>query len=198
MEPRLHAYEHCSSPAQWQVWHEAGYVPHSVRGSRSTGSVVELWDVERRHPLLAAPRKDLDFRREPLVEAIESAFLHVNDARTVLQVVGDHPGTAVCTEDAIEPLAPTCFGVRTVGETLGASAQDGEVLLRHHRPCCHLRARRSFAIRAVAVSDEGRLRIEPVRHPTAGTVTGVLLAHIFFRLRQIVFSLILLSDFRFG
>src|SRR5262245_58923264 len=97
MESRLHAYEHCNSPAQWQVWREAGYVPHSVRGSRSTGSVVELWEVERRHPLLAAPHKNLDSRREPLVEAIESAFLHENVAREVLKVLSDQPGTAVVT-----------------------------------------------------------------------------------------------------
>src|SRR5262245_60169278 len=32
--------------------------------------------------------------------------------------------------------------------------------------------------RAVAVCDEGRLGIEPVRHSTAGTVTGVLLVHV--------------------
>jgi hypothetical protein len=30
----------------------------------------------------------------------------------------------------------------------------------------------------VAVSDEGRLRIEPVRYLAAGTATGVLLAHV--------------------
>src|SRR5215470_14664695 len=138
MESRLHAYEHCSSLAQWQVWREAGYVPHSVRGSRSTGSVVELWEVERRHPLLAAPRKNLDFRREPLVEAIESAFLHENVAREVLQVVADQPGTAVCTEDAIEPLARTGLGMRTVGEALGVSAEHGEIRVRHQRDCRHL------------------------------------------------------------
>src|SRR5262244_2690872 len=103
MESRLHAYEHCSSPAQWQVWHEAGYVPHSVRGSRSTGSVVELWEVERRHPLLAAPRKNLDFRREPLVEAIESAFLPENVAREVLQFVADQPGTQLLQKTRSSP-----------------------------------------------------------------------------------------------
>ena len=58
-----------------------------------------------------------------LVEAIESAFLDENDPRAVLQVVGDHPGTAGGTEDAIEPLARTCFGVRTVGEALVMSAE---------------------------------------------------------------------------
>src|SRR4030095_10144681 len=36
------------------------------------------------------PREDLNFRREPPVEAIESAFLHENGAREVLQVVGEH------------------------------------------------------------------------------------------------------------
>src|SRR5262245_4487700 len=149
-----------------------------MRGSRSTRPVVELWEVEWPCPLLAAPREDFGLRREPLVEAIESAFLHVNDARTVLQVIGDHPGTAVGTEDAIEPLVRTCFGVRTVREALGASAQHGEIRFRHHHPCCHLCAGRSLAIRAVTVSDEGRLRIEPVRHLTASTVTGVLLVHV--------------------
>ena len=84
----------------------------------------------------------------------------------------------MCTEDAIEPLVRTCLGVRTVGEALGASAEHGEIRGRHHHPCCHLCARRSLAIRAVAVSDEGRLRIEPVRHLPAGTVTGVFLAHM--------------------
>src|SRR5262245_8762381 len=154
----------------------------SRRGScvapRSFGSVVELWDVERPCPLLTAPREDIGLRREPLVEAIESAFLHENNARTVLQVVGDHPGTAVRTEDAIEPLARTCFGVRAVGETLGASAQHGEIRVRHHHPRCHLCAGRSLAIRAVTICDEGRLGIEPIRHLTAGTVTRVLLVHI--------------------
>src|SRR5262249_40636197 len=66
-------------------------------GCDSAGPVVELWEVEGRHPLLAAPRKDLDFRGEPLVEAIESALLYENVAREVLQVVADQPGTAVCT-----------------------------------------------------------------------------------------------------
>src|SRR5262244_1798581 len=145
---------------------------------RSFGSVVELWDVERPCPLLAAPREDFGLRREPLVEAIESAFLHVNVTRTVLQVVGDHPGTAVRTEDAIEPLVRTCFGVRTVGEALGASAQHGEIRFRHHHPCCHLCAGRPLAIRAVAVPDEGWLRIEPVSYLATGTVTGVFLAHV--------------------
>jgi hypothetical protein len=51
--------------------------------------VVELWDVERPCPLLAAPREDLEFRREPLVEAIERAFLHENDARTELLATGE-------------------------------------------------------------------------------------------------------------
>ena len=74
--------------------------------------------VERPCPLLAAPREDLDFRREPLVEAIESAFLHENGGKKVLQVVGEDPGTAVDTEDSIEPLAPTRLGIRTVGEAL--------------------------------------------------------------------------------
>src|SRR5262245_55631209 len=147
-------------------------------GSSSPGPVVELREVERRHPRLAAPREDFGPRRKPLVEAIESAFLHVNDARTVLQIVGDHPRTAVGTEDAIEPLVRTCLGVRTVGEALGASAEHGEILLRHYHPCCHLCARRSLAVRAVAVSYEGRLCIETVRHLAAGTATGVLLVHV--------------------
>src|SRR5262245_12527086 len=81
-------------------------LPALVRGSRSTGPVVELWEIERPCPLLAAPREDLEFRREPLIEAIESAFLHENGPREVLQVVGEHPGTAVGTEDAIEPPGP--------------------------------------------------------------------------------------------
>src|SRR5262249_34084560 len=92
----------------------------------------------------------------------------------------------VGTEDAIETLARTCFGVRTVGETLDASAEHGEIRLRHHHPCCHLCARRSFAIRAVAVSDEGRLRLEPVRHLPAGTVTGVLLTHVISSSRKVM------------
>src|SRR5262249_62408034 len=96
---------------------------HRKSLSHSTAPVVELGEVEPRHPVLAAPREDFGLRREPLVEAIESAFLHVNDARTVLQVVADHPGTAVGAEDTIEPLACTCFGVWAVGEALGASAQ---------------------------------------------------------------------------
>src|SRR5262245_66396424 len=100
-------------------------LPALVRGSHSTGPVVELWEVERPCPLLAAPREDFEFRREPLVEAIESAFLHENVAKEILQVVADQPGTAVITEDAIEPLARTCFGIRTVGEALGASAEHG-------------------------------------------------------------------------
>ena len=141
----------------------------TVRGSRSTGPVVELGEVERRHPLLAAPRKDLDFRREPLVETIESAFLHENVAREVLQVVGNHPGTAVGTEDAIEPLARTCLGIRTVGEALGVPAEHSEI---RQRDCRHLAARRTLAIRAVAVCDEGRLGIEPVWQLTAGALTG--------------------------
>src|SRR5215510_12728702 len=98
-------------------------LPALVRGSRSTGPVVELWEVKRPHPRQAAPREDLGLRREPLVEAIEGAFLHENDARTVLQVVADHTGTAVGTEDAIEPLACTWFGIRTLREALGASAE---------------------------------------------------------------------------
>src|SRR5215475_11336967 len=151
---------------------------HRKSLSHSTAPVVELGEVEPRHPVLAAPREDFGLRREPLVEAIESAFLHINDARTILQVVGDHPGTAVGAKDAIEPLVRTCFGVRTVGEALGASAQHGEIRVRHHHPCCHLCAGRSLAIRAVAVCDEGRLGMEPIRHLTAGTVTGVLLGHI--------------------
>src|SRR5262245_56725077 len=97
-------------------------LPALVRGSRSTGPVVELWEIERPCTLLAAPREDLEFRREPLIEAIESAFLHENEARAVLQLVGEHPGTAVGTEDAIEPLARTCFSIWTVGEALGVSA----------------------------------------------------------------------------
>ena len=151
-----------------------------MRGSRSTGPVVELGEVERRHPLRAAPRKDLDFRCEPLVEAIESAFLHENVAREVLQVVADHPETAVGIEDAIEPLARTCLGIRTVGEALGAPAEHSEIRIRYQRDCRHLAARRTLAIRAVAVCDEGRLGIEPVRQLTAGAVTSALLAHILF------------------
>jgi len=142
------------------------------------GSVVELREVERQHPVLAAPREDFGLRREPLVEAIESAFLHVNDARTVLQVVGEHPGTTVSTEDTIEPLARTCFGVRTVGEALGASAQHGEIRFRHHHPCCHLCAGRPLAVRAVAVPAEGWRRIKPVSYLTTGTVAGVFLARV--------------------
>src|SRR5262245_40114553 len=149
-----------------------------MSGRRLLGPVVELWDVERTCPWLAAPREDFGLRREPLVEAIESAFLHVNDARAVFEVVGDHPRTAIGTKDAIKPLVRTCFGVRTVGEALGTSTEDGEIRLGHHHPRSHLCARRSLAICAVAVSDEGRVRIEPVRHLAAGTVTGVLLAHI--------------------
>src|SRR5262249_26303690 len=126
-----------------------------MRGSRSTRPVVELWEVEWPCPLLATPREDFCLWREPLVEAIESAFLNVNDARTVLQVVGDYSGTAVGTEDAIEPLVRTCFGVRTVGEALGASAQHGEIRVGDHHPCCHLCAGRPLAIRAVTVPAEG-------------------------------------------
>src|SRR5262245_20004133 len=151
---------------------------HRKSLSHSTGPVVELWKVERTCPLLAAPREDLEFRREPLVEAIESAFLHENDARAVLQVVGEHPGTAVGTEDTIEPLARTCFGVRTVGEALGVSAEHREIRVGHRYECRRLSAGRPLAIRAVAVCDEGRLSIEPVRHLTTGTVTGVFLAHV--------------------
>src|SRR5262245_2647208 len=155
-------------------------------GSRSTGPVVELGEVERPCPLLAAQREDFGLRRKPLVEAIERAFLHVNDARTVLQVVGEHPGTAVGTEDAIEPLARTGFaGARTVGEALGGSAQHGEIRLRYHNPCGHLCAGRSLAIRAVTGCDEGRLRIEPVRHLPAGTVTCVLLVHVVPPLKRV-------------
>src|SRR5262249_51688377 len=101
-----------------------------------------------------------------------------NDAGTVLQVVGEHPGTAVGAKDAIEPLVRTCFGVRTVGEALGASAQQAEIRFRHHRPYCHLCAGRPLAILAVASPRELRLLIEPVRHLAAGTMTGVLLAHV--------------------
>src|SRR5262249_15399143 len=100
---------------------------------------------------------------------------------SVLLVVGDHPGTAVGTEDAIEPLVRTCFGVRTVGEALGASAQHGEIRVGDHHPCCHLCAGRSLAIRAVTVCGQGWLGIEPVRHLATGTVTRVLLAHFFLR-----------------
>src|SRR5262245_60189674 len=75
-----------------------------VSGVSSLGPVVELGEIERRHPRLAAPREDVGLRREPLVEAIERAFLRVHAARTVLQVVCDHTGTAVGTEDALEPL----------------------------------------------------------------------------------------------
>src|SRR5262249_29483491 len=153
-------------------------LPALVRGSRSTGPVVELWEIERPCPLLAAPRENLEFRREPLIEAIESASLHEHGPREVLQVVGEHPGTAVGTEDAIEPLARTCFGIRTVGEALGVSAEHGEIRVRHRPECRHLSAGRPLAIRAVAVCDESRLGIESVRHLAAGTVTGVLLAHV--------------------
>src|SRR5215831_7367498 len=55
---------------------------------------------------------------------------------------------------------------------------NGEIRVRHYHPCCHLCAGRSLAIRAVTICDEGRLGIEPIRHLTAGTVTGVLLVHI--------------------
>src|SRR5262249_26070134 len=91
------------------------------------------------------------FRREPLLEAIESAFLHEHDAGAVLQVVGEHPGSAVGTEDAIEPLARTGFGVQTVGEALGVSAEHGEIRVGHRHECRHLSAGRSLAVRAVAV-----------------------------------------------
>src|SRR5262245_57835391 len=151
---------------------------HRKSLSHSTGPVVELWEVERPCPLLAAPREDLEFRREPLVEAIESAFLHDDGPREVLQVVGKHPGTTVITEDAIEPLARTCFGIRTVGEALGASAEHGEIRVGHSSECRHLSAGRPLAIRAVAVCDEGWHRIEPVSYLTTGTVTGVFLAHV--------------------
>src|SRR5262245_8794681 len=76
------------------------------------------------------------------------------------------------------PRARTCLGIRTVGEALGVSAQHGEIRVRHRRECRHLSAGRPLAIRAVAVCDERRLGIEPVRHLTAGTVTRVLLAHV--------------------
>src|SRR5262245_26757454 len=46
-------------------------MPTRVSDSRSPGPVVELWDVERPCPLLAAPSEDFGLRREPLVEAIE-------------------------------------------------------------------------------------------------------------------------------
>src|SRR5262249_13428517 len=151
---------------------------HRKSLSHSTGPVVELWEVERPCPLLAAPREYLGFRREPLVEAIESAFLHENDARAVLQVVGEHPGTTVGTEDTIEPLARTCFVVGTVGEALGFSAEPGETRVGHRHECRRLSAGRPLAIRAVAVCDEGRLGIEPVSYLTTGTVTGVFLAHV--------------------
>src|SRR5262245_26898869 len=94
-----------------------------VGGSRSTRPVVELGAVDRRHPLLAGPHENVGLRREPLVEAIERALLNVNDAGTVLQIVGERPGTAVGTEDAIEPLARTCFGIRGVGVALRGSAE---------------------------------------------------------------------------
>src|SRR5262249_30505025 len=113
-----------------------------------------------------------------LFEAIESTFLYPNDARAVLEVVGDHPGTAIGTEDAIETLARTCFGVRTVTEALGVSAQDGEIRFRHRHECRHLSAGRPLAIRAVAVCNECRLGIELVRHLAAGAATGVLLGHV--------------------
>src|SRR5262245_26950316 len=93
-------------------------LPTRVSGCRSPGPVVELGDVERPCPLLADPREDLGLRREPLVEAIERAFLHVNDARTVPQVVGDHPGTAVGTEDPLQPLVRRCLGVRAYEKLL--------------------------------------------------------------------------------
>jgi len=178
----IHQSRHLSivkSPSHvWRQLIDFARLPTRVRGSRSTGLVVELREVERPHPRLAAPREYLGFRREPLVEAIESAFLHENDARSVLQVVGEHPGTAVGTEDAVEPLARTCFGIWTVGEALGVSAEHGEIRVRHRHECRHLSAGRPLAIRAVAVCDKGRLGIEPVRHLAAGTVTGVLLAHV--------------------
>src|SRR5215813_13219698 len=61
--------------------------PDAMSGSRSLRPVVELWDVERPCPLLAAPREHLEFRRKPLFEAIESAFLYPNDARGVLPLL---------------------------------------------------------------------------------------------------------------
>src|SRR5215813_8405005 len=114
-----------------------GYLGSAARNSvsHSTGPLAELWEVERPCPLLAAPREDLEFRREPLVETIESAFLDEDGAREVLQVVGEHPGTTVSTEDAIEPLARTCFGIRTVGEALGGSAEHGEICVGHSSEC---------------------------------------------------------------
>src|SRR5262249_21267733 len=90
----------------------------------------------------------------------------------------NHPGTAVCTEHPIESLAGACLGVRTVREALGISAQKGEIRGRHYHERRHLSAGRSLAIRAVAVCDEGRLGIEPVRHSTASTVAVVLLGHV--------------------
>ena len=58
------------------------------------------------------------------------------------------------------------------------SAEHGEVCIRHRPECRHLSAGRPLAIRAVAVRDEGRLGIEPVRHSAANTVTVVLLVHV--------------------
>jgi len=142
--------------------------------------VVELWKVERPCPLLAAPGENLDFGRVPLVEAVESAFLHENGAREILQPVGEHPGTAVGTENAIEPFTRTRLGIRSVGEALCLSAEHCEIRVRHRRERRYLSAGRPLAIRAVTVGDEGRGCIEPVRHLTTGTVTGVLLAHDYF------------------
>jgi hypothetical protein len=83
--------------------------PTRVRGSRSTGHAVELWEVERPCPLQSALHEHLELRRDQL-GAIETAELHENDAREALQVVGVQPGSADWTEDAIETFARTCFG----------------------------------------------------------------------------------------
>src|SRR5215470_9074600 len=115
--------------------------------ARSTAPVVELWEVEGPCPFLAAPRIYLGLRRKPLIKAVECAFLHINDARAVLQVVGDEPGAAVGAEDAVEPLARTCLGVRTVGEALGGSAEH-EIRVGHRSECRHLAAGGPLAIGA--------------------------------------------------
>src|SRR5262249_24212921 len=73
------------------------------RHAPSTGPVVELWKVEGLHPRLPGPSKDVGLRREPLVELIERAFLHVNDGSS-LHVVGNHPATPERTEKPISTL----------------------------------------------------------------------------------------------
>jgi len=136
-----------------------------------------LWEGERPCPLQSALHEHLDFRRDQL-GAIETAELHENDAREALQVVGVQPGTADGTEDAIEPFACTCLGIRIIVEALGASAEQREIRFRHREECRRLSAGRPLAIQAMAVCDEARVGIELELHGTAGTLTRVLLAHV--------------------